>query len=79
MIQLRYQQPSLWGGFWAEEVADLWEPWMREDVFAIQEELVQSVVGLLHLKMPSARASAPSFRNPVMNGLRSVITFGDES
>jgi hypothetical protein len=30
MIQLRYQQPSLWGGFWAEEVADLWEPWMRE-------------------------------------------------
>jgi IS5 family transposase len=30
MIQLRHQQPSLWGGFWAEEVADLWEPWMRE-------------------------------------------------
>jgi IS5 family transposase len=30
MIQLRYQQPSLWGGFWAEEVAELWEPWMRE-------------------------------------------------
>jgi IS5 family transposase len=30
MIQLRYQQASLWGGFWAEEVAELWEPWMRE-------------------------------------------------
>jgi IS5 family transposase len=30
MIQLRHQQPSLWGGFWAEEVADLWEPWMRK-------------------------------------------------
>ncbi|HWF40367.1 MAG TPA: ISNCY family transposase [Candidatus Acidoferrales bacterium] len=29
MIQLRHQQPSLWGGFWAEEVAELWEPWMR--------------------------------------------------
>ena len=29
MIQLRHPQRSLWGGFWAEEVADLWEPWMR--------------------------------------------------
>jgi len=29
MIQLRHSQRSLWGGFWAEEVADLWEPWMR--------------------------------------------------
>ena len=29
MIQLRHQQPSLWEGVWAEEVSDLWEPWMR--------------------------------------------------
>jgi len=29
MIQLRHQQPSLWDGVWAEEVGDLWEPWMR--------------------------------------------------
>jgi IS5 family transposase len=29
MIQLRHSQRSLWGGFWAEEVADLWEPWLR--------------------------------------------------
>jgi transposase, IS5 family len=29
MIQLRHQQPSLWEGVWAEEVGDLWEPWMR--------------------------------------------------
>jgi hypothetical protein len=60
----------------------LWSKTFRpelKDVFAIQEELAQSVVGLLRLKMPSARASAPSFRNPVMNGLHSVITFGDES
>jgi adenylate cyclase len=39
----------------------LWsETFRRElnDVFAIQEELAQSVVGLLRLHMPSARASA---------------------
>ena len=29
MIQLRHQQPSLWEGLFAEEVAELWEPWMR--------------------------------------------------
>jgi IS5 family transposase len=27
---MRHEQPSLWDGFFAEEVADLWEPWMRE-------------------------------------------------
>jgi adenylate cyclase len=40
----------------------LWsETFRRElkDVFAIQEELAQSVVGLLRLHMPSTRASAP--------------------
>ena len=29
MIQLRHQQRSLWEGLFAEEVAELWEPWMR--------------------------------------------------
>ena len=29
MIQLRHQQPSLWEGLFAEEVAQLWKPWMR--------------------------------------------------
>ena len=29
MIRIRHQQPSLWEGFFAEEVAELWEPWMR--------------------------------------------------
>jgi transposase, IS5 family len=44
MIQLRYQQPSLWGGFWAEEVADLWEPWMREaDRLLADEALLDTI------------------------------------
>ena len=30
MIQLRHQQPTVWESLFAEEVAELWEPWMRE-------------------------------------------------
>jgi hypothetical protein len=29
MIRSRHHQPSLWTGVVAEEVDDLWEPWMR--------------------------------------------------
>ena len=29
MRRLRHTQPSLWESLFAEEVADLWEPWMR--------------------------------------------------
>src|SRR3984885_394882 len=29
MIRTRHHQPSLWTGVLAEEVDDLWEPWMR--------------------------------------------------
>ena len=28
MIRMRHQQPTLWEAFFAEEVAELWEPWM---------------------------------------------------
>jgi transposase, IS5 family len=40
MIQLRHQQPSLWGGYWAEEVADLWEPWMRQADAILNDEVL---------------------------------------
>jgi IS5 family transposase len=44
MRRLRYAQPSLWEGFLAEEVADLWEPWMREvDRILEDEDLLDSV------------------------------------
>jgi transposase, IS5 family len=36
MIRIRHQQPSLWETFFAEEVAELWEPWMQ-----IVDELLQ--------------------------------------
>src|SRR5437868_5826021 len=44
MIQLRHHQPSLWGGFWAEEVADLWEPWMREADRLLEDEALLEAV-----------------------------------
>lgn len=44
MIQLRHQQPSLWEGLFAEEVAELWEPWMRVvDELLQDEELLDTV------------------------------------
>ncbi len=44
MRRLRHAQPSLWEGFLAEEVADLWEPWMREaDRILENEDLLDSV------------------------------------
>jgi IS5 family transposase len=44
MIRLRHQQLTLWGGYFAAEVADLWEPWMREvDTVLEDEELVAGV------------------------------------
>src|SRR5215472_556986 len=29
MVKLRHQQPSLWNRGLAEDIEDLWEPWMR--------------------------------------------------
>jgi IS5 family transposase len=44
MIQLRHSQRSLWDGFWAEEVSELWEPWMRQaDAILDDETLVDAV------------------------------------
>jgi transposase, IS5 family len=44
VIQLRHQQPSLWEGLFAAEVAELWEPWMRVvDELLEDEGLVDAV------------------------------------
>jgi IS5 family transposase len=45
MIRTRHCQPSLWTGVLAEEVDDLWEPWMRTaDQVLDDEQLVERVV-----------------------------------
>jgi transposase, IS5 family len=44
VIKLRHAQPTVWEGLFAEEVAELWEPWMRVvDELLEDEELVDSV------------------------------------
>lgn len=44
MIKLRHQQPTVWEGLFAEEVAELWEPWMRVvDKLLEDEKLLDTV------------------------------------
>jgi len=41
---MRHAQPSLWDGLFAEEVGDLWEPWMREVDEVLNDERLQEAV-----------------------------------
>jgi IS5 family transposase len=44
MIRTRHNQPSLWTGVLAEEVDDLWEPWMRTaDRLLDDEQLIARI------------------------------------
>ena len=44
MIKLRHQQPTVWEGLFAEEVAELWEPWMQVvDELLEDEKLLDTV------------------------------------
>jgi IS5 family transposase len=44
VVKLRHAQPTVWEGLFAEEVADLWEPWMRVvDELLEDEELLDTV------------------------------------
>jgi Transposase domain (DUF772) len=56
VIQLRHQQPSLWEGWFAEEVADLWEPWMQVvDEWLEDDELVDAVYDAQGRGCPQSR------------------------
>src|SRR5215510_9085886 len=44
MIRMRHQQPNLWETFFAEEVAALWDPWMRAvDELLDDNEILEAV------------------------------------
>jgi len=44
VIKLRHTQPTVWEGLFAEEVAELWEPWMQVvDELLEDEELLDAV------------------------------------
>ena len=44
MIIMRHQQPSLWEHFFAEEVAALWEPWMRVVDELLEDDALLEIV-----------------------------------
>ncbi len=56
MIRLRNEQPSVWEGLFAEEVAELWEPWMQVvDELLEDEELVDVVYEAQGKRHPQSR------------------------
>ena len=57
MIKLRHQQPTVWEGLFAEEVAELWEPWMRVvDELLEDETLLSAVYDAQGKRHPQSRA-----------------------
>jgi transposase, IS5 family len=44
MIKLRHQQPSLWHSGLAEEIQDLWEPWMRLVDRLLEDEQLRDTI-----------------------------------
>ena len=56
MIKLRHQQPTVWEGLFAEEVAELWEPWMRiVDELLADEALLDTVYEAQGKRHPQSR------------------------
>lgn len=56
MIKLRHQQPTVWEGLFAEEVAELWEPWMRVvDELLEDEALLDAVYDAQGKRHPQSR------------------------
>jgi hypothetical protein len=56
MIKLRHQQPSLWHRGLAEDIAELWEPWMRlVDELLEDEHLLDTVYKAQGERHPQSR------------------------
>jgi transposase, IS5 family len=57
MIRLRHQQPNLWETFFAEEVAELWEPWMRAvDELLEDDQVLDAVYDAQGQRHPRSRS-----------------------
>ena len=56
MIKLRHQQPSLWHRGLAEDIEDLWEPWMRlVDELLEDEQLLETIYEAQGERYPQSR------------------------
>jgi hypothetical protein len=57
MIKLRHQQPSLWHRGLAEDIEELWEPWMRlVDELLEDEQLLDTVYEAQGERHPKSRS-----------------------
>jgi IS5 family transposase len=73
VIKLRHQQPSLWEGLFAEEVAELWEPWMRVvDELLEDEDLLEAVYEAQGKRYPRSRTRGRG-QTPAEVALRMLI------
>ena len=73
MIQLRHQERSLWEGLFAEEVAELWEPWMCVvDELLEDEKLLDTVYEAQGKRHPQSRMRGRQ-QTPAEVALRMLI------
>jgi IS5 family transposase len=73
VIKLRHQQPTVWEGLFAEEVAELWEPWMRvEDELLEDDALVEAVYDAQGQRHPQSRLRGRQ-QTPAEVALRMLI------
>ena len=73
MIKLRHEQPTVWEGLFAEEVSELWEPWMRVvDELLEDEELVDAVYEAQGKRHPQSRVRGRQ-QTPAEVALRMLI------
>src|SRR5215467_4127783 len=73
VIRLRHEQLSVWEGLFAEEVAELWEPWMQVvDELLEDEELVDAVYEAQGKRHPQSRTCGRQ-QTPAEVALRMLI------
>jgi transposase, IS5 family len=73
VIRLRHEQPSVWEGLFADEVAELWEPWMQVvDELLEDEELVDCVYEAQGKRYPRSRTRGRQ-QTPAEVALRMLI------
>jgi transposase, IS5 family len=73
VIKLRHQQPTVWEGLFAEEVAELWEPWMRVVDERLEDDaLVDAVYDAQGQRHPQSRLRGRQ-QTPAEVALRMLI------
>lgn len=73
MIRMRHQQPSLWEAFFGEEVADLWELWMRAVDELLEDDAILDAVYQAQGKRHSQSRTRGRHQTPAEVVLRMLI------